>query len=602
MRRIFWRYALWMIPVTIVAEVSVYLLCTYIQYPAVYPASLLFIVTSSYYVYVLHRHSYEHHYFYKDDFSPKAQADWRRLELSREKLRSLYRCPRRENVFRKPNGMVLGKIHNQYVCVPIDKNNIVSMCLIGAPGSGKSSGPFTSSLANIFTNQPDITAFVIDIKGELAELSVRKDNPHVRIINPEDMNSFGWDPYYNLTQSSSDDEILDCLDKLARSLIIDANPKNAFFVNSSRRIFKAVLLFYFHKVVWTGTDGLLKSGFVDSILEILSSNLSDLVNSILSDDNICSQHPQIRAMLNEFSGDSESEVMQGIRLQLLEHLDIFTRTDIMRMFSPSNPRRASPLDLNTGISIFLCVPENKLDVMATVFRMIVYQILSEMECRLPDSNPCLILLDELPRLNKIDKLTSSLATLRSRRVSCWLIFQDLSLLQQIYGHDTARIILNLCEVTCVLSCRDIETGKMLSEWSGYYEEKRRSRTSKSRASAQAASVSTSSERRPVVEISDIMRLRTEGGIMLWIEGRYCRAQRIRYFEDKRIREIVNENVAYNRALPQTCSDKQDFTNEILFFDDGTLTNDEDVSQLTDSVKAYQLALNSRSEKPGGIRK
>lgn len=588
MRRVFWRYALWMIPITIASNIIVYYICRYFQYYSIYPNVIVTIADGLYYSYVFHHNSYEHKQFYRDDFSPTAQIEWRRKGLSQEKLRALYSKPRKTNLFRKPTGVILGATNDRYVCIPLDPHNLVSGTVIGAPGSGKSSGPLISTLTNLYDQRVPVTCFVVDIKGELSFFSTDQRSPSIVIINPDDHSAYGWDPYYDITQNSSDDEILEALDKISRSIIIDSNPRNAFFVNQARKILKGVALAYYRRQVWTDDYGIVRQGFADAMCELQSKNIATLINEdILTDNELIQSHPQIALLLNEFHGE-ETEAIQGIKLQLSEHLDIFTRSDVKWMLSPENPHTTSPLDLNNGKSIFLSIPETKLDSYATVFRMIVYQTISAMEKR-NNEDVCLMLIDEMPRLGKLDILaTSGLATLRSKNISLWLFSQDFSQLQYVYGHDAARMILNLCEVTCVLSCRDIETGKMLSEWSGYYEERKKSRTHRASASKQSGSVSTSEERRPVVDIADVMRLRTEGGVMLWIEGRYCRVRRIRYFEDKRLNRIAQHNADINKIYKQKTQVKQNFPQEILFFDENTLTDEE---LHIDSLKTYEEKLN-----------
>ena len=590
-KNLIWFYGLWVIPLTVCILFIAYLICRHFSIPPGLPALLIGLLAIAYMYYLASKHQYEHKTFYRDDFSPRANHDWLALGLSKEKLHALYSAPRRENRFKQPQGVVLGRTNSQYVCVPLDKHNLVSGCIIGAPGSGKSSGPYICTLANLFATNQHATCFVVDIKGELSLNSVDRKSKFIKIVDPEDTDSFGWDPYYNLTQRSSDDDVIEALDKIARAIIVDNNPKNAFFVNQARKIMIALCLYYFRKQVWSDDDGKVKCGFADAIGEIKSSDVTLLIKSVLENTSVCSKHKQIRSMLSEFVDTDESEAMQGIKLQLGEHLDVFTRKNVLHLLSPDNEKLASPLDLNNGVSVFLSIPETKLESMSALFRLIVYQTLSEMENRPSGSDVCLLLLDEFPRLGKIDRIMTALATLRSRNVSIWLAMQDVSQLQYIYGHDAARIIMNLCVVICTLSCSDIETGKMLSEWSGFYEEKRKSRSRKTSSSDQSGSVSTSFERRPVVEISDVMRLRTEGGVMLWIEGRYCRVRRIRYFEDKRLRNITKRNTGLNKQYE--AKHQQDSSEpEILFFDDGTLTTDE--ADISDSIKEYQQALLNHS--------
>ena len=370
-------------------------------------------------------HRYHYNHYYRDDFSPKAQHDWRQLGLSKDKLKALYKPPNKHNLFTKPTGMVLAKTRKKYVCVPIDAHNILMGAIIGSPGSGKSSGPYISTLAWNFASDHPITCYVIDIKGELHNSCVKADDPKVRIIDPDDSNAAGWDPWYNITQRSSDDDVLDNLDKAARAIIIETNEKNAFFTNSARKIFKGVMLYYFRKQVWTDKQGEIKEGFADAVIELQSKDIVDLIKIIVSDREICDKHPQINVLLGGFT-NAESEALNGIKLSLQEYLEVFAMDRVHHMLDIHNPNRTSPFDLYNGISIFLSFKENRLETMRTLFRYITYTVLAEMENKPENTEPVLILIDELARLGRLDRLaSSSLATLRSKKISIWMATQGL---------------------------------------------------------------------------------------------------------------------------------------------------------------------------------
>ena len=535
--------------------------------------------------------------YYREKFDPIAWHKWKKSGRSKEKLDALFTPPEPENLFNAPTGMVLAKTINKYVCVPLKPNNLLMGVIVGSPGSGKSSGPYISSLANNFANPKPTTCYVIDIKGELHEKCVRGDDPRVKVVDPDDPTSAGWDPLYDLTQSSSDDRVIDSLDKIARAIIVEANEKNAFFSNSARKIFKGAVLYFFRKQVWSDEKGNVKSGFAGAIVELQSADTLELIKRILEDKEVCSKHQLIEVMLGSFA-NSESEAMNGIKLSLAEHLDIFASETVQRMMSDQNHYKASPLDLNNGISIFLSVKEDKLASMQALFRLISYQVLAEMERRPESSDTVLMIYDEFPRLGKIDRITSALATFRSRKVSLWMAIQDFSQLQSVYGHDDARIILNLCETAVLLSCRDSETGKLIEEWSGRYEEKKKSRNQNSISGIKNIIANVSFERRPVVDLSDLMRLRTEKGVAMWIEGRYCRAKRVRWYEERKLKKIVEKNMEHNEKLRHYRKQDQDIFDsekdeEILFFDDDEPVFDDVFGQ--ERLNGYFKNMNETEE-------
>ena len=599
----FWASGIWTLPITLVichviinalgiSEISKES-CVFILIVCMLPVILIATKNRS-----------DYHRFYRDNFTPSGQLAWSKLRLSREKLRALYQYPPTENLYKMPHGMLLAKTRNRYVCSPIDPYNLMMGCIIGTPGSGKSSGPYISTLAWNFAGDKPITCYVIDIKGELHSKCVRADDSRVRIIDTDDPASAGWDPWYDITQNSTDDDVVENLDKCARAIITESNEKNAFFSNSARKIFKGVMLYYFRKMVWTDGNGNVKSGFADAIIELQSADVIQHIKRILGDQEICKSHPQIVALLGGFI-DSESEAMTGIKLSLEENLDVFSQEKVHRLLDQRRKNRASPYDLNNRISIFLAVKEDKLESLKPLLRLISYQVLAEMEKRPESSDPVLMVYDEFPRLGKIDRITSALATFRSRKVSMWLAIQDYSQLQTVYGHDMARIILNLCEVCCVLSCRDVETGKLLEEWSGRFDMKRSSQERNVLSGIQSLTENVSSERRSVVELADMMRLRREKGVALWIEGQYCRARRIRWYEDRLLKPIVEENIKFNRqfakenAVNINATDDYfsapDQSAEVVFFEDFDFVEDEIPSESTSRYEQFYTGIMSKKE-------
>lgn len=546
-RQKFYFLGVWMIPICI----AFWLLVTTVTGPgrSDTPSELLGKITlcSVPWMVLLARNIYDYCRYQQRDFMPQGQYTKWIKSISKQKRKVLYPIPEKQFRKKHPSGMVLGKWGNDYICMQLTDHNIVHGLILGPPGTGKSSGPILCTLLNTdCSGASEITYFVVDIKGELSWKSAKiYGNPAVKVINPVDHNTCGWDPYYGITQASSDDEIIETINTIANALITDNNEKNAFFVNQARKIFKGTLLYFFRKQVWI-TDNQVHSGFVDAVLEVEGSDAIDLIKRILDDEEICSTHTKIREYLAGFM-NSESEALNGIKLQLQEHLEIFMNDDVRWMLS-DNPLKASPLDLNQRVHIFLSIPEEKLSLMETLFKMIVFQTLSEMEKRPENSNIVQMILDEFPRLGRIEKLAEhSLPTLRSRNVSILLAIQDYSQLERIYGDKDARSIMNLCEITINLCNKDTVCGKILSDWTGDFREETISQGRNSLSKVSNAYENVSTIYRPIVTAHDMQSLPERGEIMVWIQGHYMCVKRLRYFEDPGLNERSLEAQKYNRG-------------------------------------------------------
>ena len=126
-----------------------------------------------------------------------------------------------------------------------------------------------------------------------------------------------------------------------------------------------------------------------------------------------------------------------------------------------------PADLEDGASIYLRVRESQLDYYAPLVNMVVSQILRMLTDR-PEYNdkPVLVLLDEFPRLGRVNKITEALATLRSRNVHIGLMIQSVMQLDLRYGTEERKIISDNCKYKLVLSAGDPDTQKYFSDLAG----------------------------------------------------------------------------------------------------------------------------------------
>lgn len=453
--------------------------------------------------------------------------------MTPEKRRAMYPPIEKQYLSRKAEGFILGKAGSNYVRVPLDPDNIMHAVIVGSPGSGKSSGPFLCTLiANFMKNPPPMQVFCLDIKPELAKKSVELyGNPHVRVVNPTDRNSWGWNVYYELNSNSSESDIVKVVEGIARVLIVTENDKNAFFSNSARNMFTGMMVFYYRQ-------GL---GFIDSILIIMSEDIQSQIQKILSDKTSCPDHCRVRQYLAEFS-DGESDALNDIKMTLKEHLNIFTDPDVIWNLR-DNSEKACPFDFDEGMSVFISIPEPFLNYGNALLRMYIHQTLDYCEKhRTEKSKPLAVILDEFPRLGKIERVISggALSTLRSRRVSIWTAMQDLSQIEKVYSDREARSLLALSEIHVICSCNDIPTIEAYSKRAGEYRQIRYTHSKGYRSN----STNVSYENRRIIDPADVMSLRKSKEVILFLEGRYLRVKRCRYFEDKvlnkrnkRIREI-----------------------------------------------------------------
>ena len=451
----------------------------------------------------------------KRKFSPDRNS-------SKDKRKAMYQNVDRYLLSSIPDDFTVGKYRGKYFKIPIDTHDVTHCLVFGSPGSFKSSTLLNSLIWNFnFEKNNKMTVFAIDVKPELSLKSIYEHSSNVHVFNPSITSGYGWNTWYVLDENSTDDQLIERADMIARALIANpgGNSDNEFFYISAQNLMVPFLVYGYRKGY----------GFVETILQIIQIPLQDYIATIMMDDSFNEKHPKIIGMLRPYEG-KDSESMQDIELTLRQDLRIWDTDSIKYQFD-ENPNKASPEDLTNDISVFMALPDNLIKQYSPIFRLVTQMVLNFLasipESKRADNDVPLIwlLIDEFGSIGKIS-IQEPLARLRSRKVSIWLACQGLSQLDATYGHDGTRAILDNTETTLVFSCKDKSTAEMLSAWCGQYQETKVSKNKKPGTFANDEySLTTSSEYRNVMDISDIIALKKNKELLVFHEGN-------RYLVDK----------------------------------------------------------------------
>ena len=286
---------------------------------------------------------------------------------SKDKTKAMYQSVDKHLVSTLPNDFTVGKYRGKYFKIPIDTHDVTHCLVFGSPGSFKSSTLLNSLIWNFnFEMKNKMTVFAIDVKPELSLKSVDEHSSNVHIFNPSNTSGFGWNAWYGLDESSTDDQLVERADMIARALI--ANPggsgDNEFFYISAQNLMVPFLVYGFRKGY----------GFVETILQIIQIPLQDYIATIMMDDSFNEEHPKIIGMLRPYEG-KDSESMQDIELTLRQDLRIWDTDSIKYQFD-ENPNKASPEDLVNDISVFVALPDNLIKQYSPVFRLVTQMVLN----------------------------------------------------------------------------------------------------------------------------------------------------------------------------------------------------------------------------------
>lgn len=197
----------------------------------------------------------------------------------------------------------------------------------------------------------------------------------------------------------------------------------------------------------------------------------------------------------------------------------------------------SPTDLDFGMDIFIQIPEDKIEQWQSFLTLIVNSFLKSFERRnetelKENPNPILFLLDEFPRLGKVQTITNGLATLRSKQITIALFMQSMAQLDLIYGKETRQVIFDNCQYKAILRATDQETQEYLSKLVGTYEQVKKSQSTNFGALIQerkGSGISKTTEERRKIKSEDFGSLKD---VVLLTPNGFTRVKKTPYYLDK----------------------------------------------------------------------
>ena len=445
------------------------------------------------------------------------------------KAKARYPTVNNKLLYKIPTGIVFGKWKKKYVCKDIKDDG--HCFLIGGSGSGKSSCLVIPTLLS----NPNVTSFVLDIKGELSFKSVKYGTEKLLIFNPQDRNTHGYNPFFLLDEKSSSQQILETMQIIAFSLIqIPATVKDPFWKTSARNLLIGLLIYYYKQT---------KAGFVDVIDLILSKPIRDSIITVMDNANPNSNEYRY---INQFSEMAE-ETLGGIVAEMNNHLVIFVNDMDIRFAFNDNALKINPQMLEAGFSIYLSIREEKLSSYYDVLQLIINQTLAELEKRPEDAAPIIFCIDELPRIlsaGKIDRLLDGARTLRSRKVTLFLITQSTEALMTAFTENEVADLISNCPYVVVLSASSSKTQRMVCEWCGRFKAKKRQWNE----DGKRRRLSISYEDKPIVTPDELMTLQNTGEAILISPYGYSRIKKTPYYEDNHFKGKADEIIKYNKVI------------------------------------------------------
>ncbi len=409
------------------------------------------------------------------------------------------------------NGVVFGKQGNDYITKSEQADGHI--LVIGGAGSGK-----TASIAIPTLMSWQQRVFAIDIKGELYQKTKgARNQDNIKVFNPSERTSYHYNPYYMLEKS---DNLASSSRQLAMSIIpLPADTKDPYWIQSAQNLLTGLIIYFFEQGV----------SFSDTMLKIKSKSMREHLTQILSVDEetslICKAH------LNDFY-EMDDKTLSGIVSTLSNAITVFaTDSDLQRVLN-NKGKCITPYDLENGFDIYCCIAEHKLEEWKTLLGMMCNQFLKSFEERKENSTtPILFLIDEFPRLGKIETISNGLATLRSKKIHIALVVQSKSQLNAIYGKDIAEVIADNCSYKAILKAGEPATQEWCSKLVGTFDKKKVSSSwsADTLGVGKGQGTSSSTEEKRIIKPEEFSYL--EDVVCVFPNG-YKRLAKANYYEDK----------------------------------------------------------------------
>ena len=367
-----------------------------------------------------------------------------------------------EIIKRYRQGVVFGKHYEKYVTLGNEVDQYIvkpetsdgHVMVVGGVGSGKSSCIAIPTLHSFKGS-----VFAIDIKGELGRetsfqrmFNSRVPTQGTKTFNPAAGGrfgiGFGYDPYHFLRTSQNRAQEARAI---AQAIIpLPPDIKDPFWIESAQNIFTASILHY-------SGQGL---SFLETIQQMQGLSPIELIAELCDGEATYF----VSSMLN-----MDEKVLSSIVAEISKNVVHFV-TDKNLINALSKKNNITPADLEYGYDIYIQIPEHLLRQWKNLLTLIVNQFLRHFEQRQENNaQPILFLLDEFPRLGKINAIIDGLATLRSKKITICLIIQSLAQLDLIYGMNERKVIADTCSYKAILSATDAETQEYFSRLVGTYD-------------------------------------------------------------------------------------------------------------------------------------
>jgi type IV secretion system protein VirD4 len=453
-----------------------------------------------------------------------------------------YKDMKKAKMTKSKTGLFFGKMNGNFIT---KRENIEGhVIVLGPTGVGKTSGYVIPSL---WRWKDAVLAF--DPKGgELAEKTAvfRSRFQPVYVFNPFDEKCARYNP---IEHCRTKDEA----QSMAEILIPKQSKENAYWEEMARSIVAAAIY-----------EGHLENRTLVEICRFICTNeMEQLKEHYLN-------HPDekvriLASPLRHLKDKTEAFVMSD----LMRSLNMIAADDHIAFATSQSDWDLS--ELEKPATVYLSVPEEKLKLpqYRKLLNIIINQAVDhlterkEMKEEDNDRPRILFLIDELPTLGYIPSLLQSLATLRSRGVTLSLAFQAFSQVDELYGVNGRKTIMNTARYKLILGIEDTDTQKYFTELVGTRKVKSKSITRNSEDDRY--NVSESKKDVPLIRTTEWKDLDKENAVVLISPIGTAKMEKIKYFKDGKLKRMMRIDLIRSKRKQELQESVLELQEEIVGF-------------------------------------
>lgn len=350
-------------------------------------------------------------------------------------------------------GIILGRIDDELVIIPpdssLDNRNVL---LVGSSGSAKGQ----AFVINNIINNRESSIIVTDPKGELfIQTSDIKRDQGYRVLQVDFLNLKGnrYNPLAYIKTSLS-------ATKLAQTISLNSakDVKQDFFFNTAKDLLAGLIIYATKEHTEANISGTIKGLFNEiSNDEYFLTNLCDEIGN---------RHPAYQYLKD--AAASTGNTRTSILSSFAQQTGVFSLFEVAMLTEKNDFSFYEIQEQKTILYVKIPVKDNPVPALtATFFDQLIttlYEIGDENESVLPI--PTIFLFDEFANIGKINDYDRTLSTCRGYEMSIISVVQDLAQLDNIYGKDLTRTIVNNHDTTLFLRTRDPETAKFFERLAG----------------------------------------------------------------------------------------------------------------------------------------